>query len=278
MQGTRQYISNRLCELWDWRQNNGRFRQIACRHLLRRLESKGWVKLPPLLKPARRAGYENRVPALGLLDRSRLAGPSPAMREELRIDLVEGAEAARLFKGLIGTYHYLGYQQAKGAQVKYLVTYRERPVVCLSFGPAAFKAAARDQWIGWSVPQRQARLAWVVNNDRFLLLPRGGGAQLSGPFHKCIHVLAARHSGRPEPAVALPDISIVPPESPHYLSVVSPSHLCKVCRGATVRLRRGNGGLRVKLRGRTWEWAVGGWRQVVVFSAHLRGRVTARTE
>ena len=93
------------------------------------------------------------------------------MREELRVNLVEGAEAARLFKGLIGTYHYLGYQQAKGAQVKYLVTYRERPVACLSFGPAAFKVAARDQFIGWSIPQRQARLAWVVNNDRFLLLP-----------------------------------------------------------------------------------------------------------
>jgi hypothetical protein len=42
------------------------------------------------------------------------------MREELRIDLVEGAEVARLFKGRIGTYHYLGYQQAKGAQVSYL--------------------------------------------------------------------------------------------------------------------------------------------------------------
>ena len=167
----RSYISNRLCEIWDWRQDNGRFRQIAGRHLLRQLEGKGLGKLPPMLKPARRAGYVNRVPALALLDQSRLAGPLPSMREELRIDLVEGAEVARLFKGRIGTYHYLGYQQAKGAQVKYLVRYRERPVACLSFGPAAFKVAARDQFIGWSVPQRQARLAWVVNNDRFLLLP-----------------------------------------------------------------------------------------------------------
>ena len=167
----RSYISTRLCEIWDWRQDNGRFRQIACRHLLRQLEGKGLVKLPPMLKAARRAGYVNRVPALDLLDQNRLAGPLPSMREELRIDLVEGAEAARLFKGLIGTYHYLGYQQAKGAQVKYLVRYRERPVACLSFGPAAFKVAARDQFIGWSVLQRQARLAWVVNNDRFLLLP-----------------------------------------------------------------------------------------------------------
>jgi hypothetical protein len=167
----RSYISNRLCAIWDWRQDNGRLRQIACRDLLRQLEGKGLVNLPPMLKPARRAGYVNRVPALDLLDQSRLVGPLPSMREELRIDLVEGAEPARLFKGLIGTYHYLGYQQAKGAQVKYLVTYRERPVACLSFGPAAFKVAARDQFIGWSVPQRQARLAWVVNNDRFLLLP-----------------------------------------------------------------------------------------------------------
>jgi Domain of unknown function (DUF4338) len=167
----RSYISNRLCEIWDWRQDNGRFRQIACRHLLRQLEGKGLVKLPPMLKPARRAGYVNRVPAPFLLDQSRLAGPLPLMREELRIDLAEGAEAARLFKGLIGTYHYLGYQQAKGAQVKYLVRYRERPVACLSFGPAALKVAARDQFIGWSVPHRQARLPWVVNNERFLLLP-----------------------------------------------------------------------------------------------------------
>jgi len=167
----RSYLSDRLCEIWDWRQANGRFRQIACRHLLRQLESKGLVQLPPMLKPARRAGYVNRVPALDLVDQSPVAGPWPAMREELRIDLVAGASPARLFKGLVGTYHYLGYQQAQGAQVKYLVTYRARPVAGLSFGPAAFKVAARDQWIGWSAPQRQARLAWVVNNDRFVLLP-----------------------------------------------------------------------------------------------------------
>ena len=121
----RSYISRRLCEIWDWRQDNGRFRQIACRHLLRRLESKGLVKLPPMLKPARRAGYQNRVPALNLLDQSPLAGPLLSRREELRVKLVEGAEPALLFKGLIGTYHYLGYQQAQGAQVKSLVTYRE---------------------------------------------------------------------------------------------------------------------------------------------------------
>ena len=167
----RSYVSQRLCEIWDWRQANGRFRQIACRDLLRQLDRKGLVKLPPLLHGARRVGYRNVVTPMDLLDRVALEGPLAPMRSELQVSLVQGPEQARLFKGLVGTYHYLGYQQAQGGQVKYLAQYRDRPVACLSFGSAAFRVAARDQFIGWSAPQRQARLPWVVNNDRFLILP-----------------------------------------------------------------------------------------------------------
>jgi hypothetical protein len=167
----RSHVSNRLCEIWDWRQANGRFRQIACRDLLRQLERKGLVQLPPLLHAARRIGYQNVVRPVPLLDRVALAGSLALWRQEMQVSLVQGAEAARLFQGLVGTYHYLGYQQAQGGQVKYLARYRDRPVACLSFGPAAWRVAARDQFIGWSSPQRQAYLPWVVNNDRFLILP-----------------------------------------------------------------------------------------------------------
>jgi hypothetical protein len=167
----RSYVSKRLCEIWDWRQANGRFRQIACRDLLRQLDRKGLVKLPPLLHGARRVGYKNIVTPVDLLDRVALAGSLAPMRSELQVSLVQSPEQARLFKGLVGTYHYLGYQQAQGGQVKYLAKYRDRPVACLSFGPAAFRVAVRDQFIGWSAPQRQARLPWVVNNGRFLILP-----------------------------------------------------------------------------------------------------------
>src|ERR1039458_10537111 len=87
-----------------------------------------------------------------LLDRIPLAGSLARLRPEIQVSLVQGAEPARLFKGLVGTYHYLGYQQAQGAQVKYLATYRDRPVACLSFGPAAWKVAAPDHFIGSSAP------------------------------------------------------------------------------------------------------------------------------
>lgn len=167
----RTHVSNRLCGIWDWRQANGRFRQIACRDLLRQLERKGLVRLPPLLHATRRVGYQNGVTRADLLDEAPLQGSLASMRQEMQVSLVQDAEPARLFKGLVGTYHYLGCRQARGAQVKYLATYRDRPVACLSFGPAAFRVAARDQFIGWSPQQRQEHLPWVVNNDRFLVLP-----------------------------------------------------------------------------------------------------------
>lgn len=167
----RSHLSNRLCELWDWRQANGRYRQIACRDLLRRLEAKGLIQLPPPLKAARRAGYRNTTARPELGDTVALAGPLAQFRPHLQVRWVQEPAHARVYAGLIGAYHYLGYQQATGAQLKYLVWYADRPIAGLSFGPAAWKVAARDRYIGWSAPAREARLAWVVNNERFLIVP-----------------------------------------------------------------------------------------------------------
>lgn len=167
----RSHISSRLCQIWDWRQANGRFREIACRDLLRQLEAKELVQLPPMLRAARRAGYTNVVREPELLDRVCLEGRLSQLRDRIELRRVEATQQLRLFNGLIGAYHYLGYQQPTGAQLKYLAYYDRRPIAALSFGPAAFKVAPRDQFIGWSAAQREQRLPWLVNNDRFLILP-----------------------------------------------------------------------------------------------------------
>lgn len=167
----RSHLSNRLCELWNWRQPNGRYRQIACRDLLRRLEAKGLIQLPPPLSGARRAGYQNTTRLPEFWDTVPLTGALAQFRSRITLELVREPAHARVFAGLIGAYHYLGYQQPTGAQLKYLAWYGQRPIACLSFGPAAWKLASRDAYIGWSAPTRQARLDWVVNNDRFLIVP-----------------------------------------------------------------------------------------------------------
>ena len=167
----RSHISNRLCEIWDWRQANGRFRQIACRDLLRQLQAKGLIELPPRLGPARRVGYVNRVAEPEWLETAPLEGALGSVRSEITLELVRGRQQAQWFQQLIGTYHYLGYQQPTGAQLKYLAWHRDQPLGCLSFGPAAFKVGPRDRLIGWTDSLRQERLFWLVNNDRFLILP-----------------------------------------------------------------------------------------------------------
>jgi len=167
----RAHLSRRLCHLWDWRQPNGRFREIACRDLLRQLERRGLIQLPAMLCGARRPGYRNRVHAPQLLDRA-LPPHWPAdWRQRIELTLVQNRTQRQRFSGLIGTYHYLGYQQPTGAQLQYLACYKSSPLAALSFGPAAFKIGPRDQFIGWTVAQREERRPWVVNNDRLLVLP-----------------------------------------------------------------------------------------------------------
>jgi hypothetical protein len=167
----RSHISNRLCEIWNWRQANGRFRQIACRDLLRRLEARGLIELPPKLCEARRAGYRNPTSTPDLRDCLPLRGRLREFQSQLGIQLVQNSKQLALYRGLVGTYHYLGYQQATGAQLRYIAYFQDRPMACLSFGPAAWKIGARDQFIGWSAQARQQNLRWVVNNDRFVILP-----------------------------------------------------------------------------------------------------------
>lgn len=167
----RSHLSNRLCELWNWRQANGHFRQIACRDLLRRLEVRGLIELPLRLRAARRAGYRNRTETPDLLNCAPVLGRLGEFRDELSIQLVGDSKQLALYRGLVGTYHYLGYQQATGAQLKYLTFFQDRPIACLSFGPAAWKIGPRDQFIGWSIEARGQNLAWLINNDRFVILP-----------------------------------------------------------------------------------------------------------
>lgn len=64
-------------------------------------------------------------------------------------------------------YHYLGSPDPLG-QLHYLVQDRHcRDLACLLFGPAAWKVAARDAYIGWSAAQREAGLGHLANNSRF---------------------------------------------------------------------------------------------------------------
>ena len=57
----RTYISRRVCEAWGWRTPKGKLRDMQCREVLRELERKGLIELPPRQKSCPQKGYKNRT-------------------------------------------------------------------------------------------------------------------------------------------------------------------------------------------------------------------------
>jgi len=164
-------LSRELCAAWNWRNGAGRLKDMAARSLLLKLEARGQIQLPPR-RTASVNGRRNRQVYPIDHDQSALAGPLHSLQPVRMEPVSETSSEARLFQFLLQRYHYLGHRNCVGENLKYLACDREsRPLACLLFGSAAWKAAARDQWIGWNGEQRRRHLGEVTNNTRFLLLP-----------------------------------------------------------------------------------------------------------
>ena len=112
----RSHLSRRLCRLWDWRQPNGAYREIACRDLLRQLEQRCLIELPPALHPARRVGYKNRSEA-PLVCTHPIQVPVGEIRADIRVVVVASRDQRQRLRDLLATYHYLGYRQPTGPSI-----------------------------------------------------------------------------------------------------------------------------------------------------------------
>jgi hypothetical protein len=163
-------ISKQVCELWEWKAPNGQLKDISCRDMLRVLDKKGRIKLPPKMTHSRKAGAKLNVPHL----EHDTTPQGQHLREmvPLEIEVVGSGSALDEFKSLIDQYHYLGFDRTVGENMKYIVKSRQGvPLACLLFGSAAWACAGRDKYIGWDNSQRKAGLPYITNNTRFLILP-----------------------------------------------------------------------------------------------------------
>ena len=94
-----------------------------------------------------------------------------ALLDRLQVRLLESAELKRC-NHLLDEHHYLGSVKPVGERLYYVVTNPQGEwLAVLVFAAAAKHLKYRDRWIGWTDVQRERRLALVVNNIRFLLLP-----------------------------------------------------------------------------------------------------------
>jgi hypothetical protein len=162
-------LSRELCAAWNWRNDQGLPKDMACRTLLLKLEQRGWIVLPPRRNPPINGARNRALPRLDH-DRSPVVGE---LRERLPLSVrpvdAEADERA-IFKSLIAQHHYLGLRNTVGENLKYLIRDpRGRLLGALLFGSAAWQTQPRDAFIGWSVSARRAGLSRITNNTRFLI-------------------------------------------------------------------------------------------------------------
>ena len=185
-------LSEELCRLWDWRNGQGRIKDMACRTLLLKLERAGLIRLPKRRVPSSNGLRNRNVPFV-----DHATEPIRCALGDLRpltVSVVEsGSEDLELFNCLLGHYHYLGHRNTVGENIRYLVRARTgRPLGCALFGSAAWKCADRDAFIGWDQPTREANLQRLTNNSRFLI---PGWIQVPHLASHVLGLIARRISG-----------------------------------------------------------------------------------
>jgi hypothetical protein len=164
-------LSEELCRRWEWRNAQGRIKDMACRTLLLKLERAELIRLPKRRGPSSNGLRNHNAPPV-----AHATEPIRCALRDLRpltVSVVEpGSEELGLFNCLLGRYHYLGHRNTVGENIRYLARDRVgRPLGCALFGSAAWKCAARDAWIGWGRSARETNLGLLTNNTRFLVLP-----------------------------------------------------------------------------------------------------------
>lgn len=164
---TRADLSRLTCRALHWYKPDGGLKEMSCRVAMLRMQEDGHIQLPaPRCKRP-----QSRIRFTPSTD------PQPPISQPvhdlpgLAFRLVDQRDDSRLWNEYIQRYHYLGYKPLPGAQLRYFVIAKQKPLALLGFGASAWQCAPRDHYIGWSHACRKKNLHLIVNNARFLILP-----------------------------------------------------------------------------------------------------------
>ena len=170
--GNRHALSKEFYRRIGWYKPDGGLKDMMARVTMLAMHRDGVITLPP---PGRAHSRPGKI-VFGQ-DTEPPLFPAPATLDEARPleirTVVRGTREGRLWNGFVARYHYLGYRTLVGARMRYAVHDRHGwPVAMLGFSTAAWRLAPRDRFIGWTPETRGRNLPLVIDNTRFLILPR----------------------------------------------------------------------------------------------------------
>src|ERR1700686_447217 len=118
---SRMELARTVCELLGWRRRSASLKGRECREFLEKLDGRGLLVLPDK-RAGRPVGSRTEVP------KTEHGNPGAEVEGTahdvglLELELVRTEEARRLFRELVGRYHYLGHAVPFGAHLRYLIS------------------------------------------------------------------------------------------------------------------------------------------------------------
>jgi hypothetical protein len=167
---SRRRLSVKLCEAWDWRQPNGVPRDMVCRGLMLELWQAGLIQLPAVRQRPPNPLSTRVRPLAPQVDRTPI---NASLRElgPLSFHQVRRTPQEATFNSLLESYHYLGYTQPVGEQLKFIISSPMGPVALFAWSSAARHLGPRDRYLGWSIEARRQNIRFLAYNTRYLILP-----------------------------------------------------------------------------------------------------------
>jgi hypothetical protein len=105
-------LSQKLCRAWNWVQPNGTLRDMVCRGFMLRLDSAGYIKLPPRKFTPNNPLVNSKKPPKVEIDQTPIEATVSKLAP-LEILQVRQTGFEQLFNGLIAHHHYLDYPLSK---------------------------------------------------------------------------------------------------------------------------------------------------------------------
>ena len=165
---SRSAVGRRVCEVFDFADQQGRLQLSGCMKALRALEGAGEIQLPA----ARCAAPPSAPRRLARALPAPVAVPATVSAvADLAIVLVETDEQRRAWSTLIAEEHPRGMTTFAGCQLRYLVTSAHGWLAAVGFSASALRVASRERWMAWSDEQRKGHLHRVLCMSRFLIRP-----------------------------------------------------------------------------------------------------------
>lgn len=169
---SRTELASTLCEILDWRRQNGKLKTVECRAFLEELDANSILQLPVRRQCGRPHGSRTSV-ADDHSEETILYGKKSEF-DPIEIVPVSSKEDNARWRSMVDRHHYLGHRVPFGAHIRYFIrAHHPEPVIvgCLQFSSPAWRMEARDRYLGWDDTARRANLQKVVSNSRFLILP-----------------------------------------------------------------------------------------------------------